>query len=285
MVDNLIYKQNSDSFRVNPLKNFGVTKPSEVGGAPLVKVNSTSNSTLTYDPYIHMRQPVQSGSKRPERLQFDLELLFKDGQEFCVQEARARSLGLLEKKWAPLQSSGQEFQAQDYSDGKSGSKSTRNLTSDNHMLFTTNITSSFKVGGGAEPTVTINTKEALREVFGMYNSPERSVKLGPVGTGKSDGLMLPPPPPLGSKHAPVRKVDPIAPVHLQSSSKRDVDSFANENADARSSMYNRFYHRVSERLTLVEAPFKPFVDEDIRKENVTPAPLKVCFVGLIGVVL
>ena len=28
--------------------------------------------------------------------------------------------------------------------------------------------------GGAEPTVTINTKEALDDVFGMYNSPEKT---------------------------------------------------------------------------------------------------------------
>lgn len=50
------------------------------------------------------------------------------------------------------------------------------------------------VGGGAEPTVTINTKEALEDVFGMYNSPEKTLKLP------------------GSKHAPLKKVDPVTPV-------------------------------------------------------------------------
>lgn len=48
--------------------------------------------------------------------------------------------------------------------------------------------------GGAEPTVTINTKEALADVFGMYNSPEKT-KIIP-----------------GSKHAPVKKIEPVTPV-------------------------------------------------------------------------
>lgn len=47
---------------------------------------------------------------------------------------------------------------------------------------------------GAEPTVTINTKEALADVFGMYNSPDKT-KIFP-----------------GSKHAPVKKIEPVTPV-------------------------------------------------------------------------
>lgn len=49
--------------------------------------------------------------------------------------------------------------------------------------------------GSAEPTVTINTKEALADVFGMYNSPDKTTK-----------LVIP-----GSKHAPLKKVEPITP--------------------------------------------------------------------------
>lgn len=44
-----------------------------------------------------------------------------------------------------------------------------------------------------EPTVTINTKEALADVFGMYNSPDKTVK-----------RMMP-----GSKHAPVKRIEPM----------------------------------------------------------------------------
>lgn len=59
------------------------------------------------------------------------------------------------------------------------------------------ITGKFKRGGGyAEPTVTLATKEALADVFGMYNSPEKTTRLA------------------GSKYAPVRKVEPITPMSL-----------------------------------------------------------------------
>lgn len=68
--------------------------------------------------------------------------------------------------------------------------------------------------GGAEPTVTINTKEALADVFGMYNSPDKT-KIFP-----------------GSKHAPVKKVD----------SNTVLPRFAlpleNENAKTHSSMFD-----------------------------------------------
>jgi len=53
------------------------------------------------------------------------------------------------------------------------------------------------VGGGVEPTVTINTKEALADVFGMYNSPEKTMRLAGVP---------------GSKHAPLKKVEAVRPM-------------------------------------------------------------------------
>ena len=46
-----------------------------------------------------------------------------------------------------------------------------------------------------EPTVTIATKEALADVFGMYNSPEKTLRYGA---------------PVGSKYAPVRKIEPAS---------------------------------------------------------------------------
>jgi len=47
-----------------------------------------------------------------------------------------------------------------------------------------------------EPTVTINTKEALADVFGMYNSPEKMMRLAGVP---------------GSKHVPLKKVEAVRP--------------------------------------------------------------------------
>jgi hypothetical protein len=52
----------------------------------------------------------------------------------------------------------------------------------------------------SEPTVTINTKEALQDVFGMYNSPEKTTKIYS-----------------GSKHAPTKRVEPMTPVVSQQS--------------------------------------------------------------------
>ena len=86
--------------------------------------------------------------------------------EYSIQEARTRFMGLLGKKWAPLPP-------------PNSSRFSRGL-----------------YGGGAEPTVTINTKEALADVFGMYNSPDKTRSMG-----------LP-----GSKHAPLKKIEPITPI-------------------------------------------------------------------------
>lgn len=138
--------------------------------------------------------------KRPEKFRFQLSLLFTDeGMEYSIQEARARSMGLLSKKWGPppasemrsplsaspaLASASVSQMPVDFND--SGQKaSTKN------MAF---IRRSSILGGGAEPTMTINTKEALNEVLGMYNSPDR--------TG-----VLP-----GSKHAPLKRIEPITPA-------------------------------------------------------------------------
>ena len=61
----------------------------------------------------------------------------------------------------------------------------------------------------SEPTVTLATKEALADVFGMYNSPERTSKFGTVG----------------SKHAPVHTVK-IVPRTLSQTHVRDLGESA-----------------------------------------------------------
>jgi checkpoint serine/threonine-protein kinase len=67
-----------------------------------------------------------------------------------------------------------------------GTKNTRNYTAQRSLA-------------GGEPTVTINTKAALEDVFGMYNSPEKSTRLSSMP---------------GTKHAPVHAVDRVAPISL-----------------------------------------------------------------------
>jgi checkpoint serine/threonine-protein kinase len=122
--------------------------------------------------------------KRPERLMCTLSLIWDPAtqSEWCLEEARARSQGLLGKAWPPL------------------------VDATVRVHFADSGSSSHTRGGGggggatrtgprkslaAEPTVTINTKEALADVFGMYNSPEKSVRLGLAA---------------GSKHAPLKRV-------------------------------------------------------------------------------
>ena len=128
--------------------------------------------------------------KRPEKLRFDLSLLFtEDAIEYSIHEARARSMGLLGKKWGPPPPSEMTRYAGssarvNFNDD--GTKSSRVYTSTGRKSLMT-----------AEPTVTINTKEALADVFGMYNSPEKSMRFATMP---------------GSKHAPVRKIKPITPM-------------------------------------------------------------------------
>lgn len=129
--------------------------------------------------------------RRPEKLRFNLSLLFTlSGVEYSAQEVRARSMGLLGKKWGPppvseLRDSSSGAVKVNFNDD--GSRSTQNMgaTAAGSRHKSTNVVS--------EPTVTINTKEALADVFGMYNSPDKTVK-----------RTMP-----GSKNSPVRKIEPM----------------------------------------------------------------------------
>jgi checkpoint serine/threonine-protein kinase len=152
---------------------------------------SKSISNLGHNRYAPMLARPDPG-RRPERLRLDFGLLFKDGVEYSIQEARARSMGLLGKKWPPpaptdldLKRSGQS-RVKFSDDGAGRTHTRRGLTP-------------------AEPTVTLATKEALADVFGMYNSPDRTSKFGTLGT----------------KHAPVHTVK-IVPRTVSQTHVRDL---------------------------------------------------------------
>ena len=157
-----------DVLRKNPLK-----PPDSV-------VNLVSTSSTAASRYALMMAPPAPG-KRPEKLRFNLNLLFSDGMEYSIQEARARSMGLLGKKWGPPPAP-KTMYAVSSTKINDSVQPTENMTRRKSTMI------------GAEPTVTINTKEALADVFGMYNSPDKT-------------KILP-----GSKHAPVRKIEPVTPV-------------------------------------------------------------------------
>ncbi|KIJ62801.1 hypothetical protein HYDPIDRAFT_113900 [Hydnomerulius pinastri MD-312] len=204
---------------------------------------STSNSSPGHARYAPMLAPPAPG-RRPEKLRFNLSLLFTpSGVEYSAPEVRARSMGLLGKKWGPppaseLRDSSVGAMRVNFNDD--GSRSTQNMgaTASGGRRKSVNI-------GGGEPTVTINTKEALADVFGMYNSPDKTVKRAVPG----------------SKHAPVRKIEPMSGRRVVSESLgsrkaeiiRPPPQGENENAKT--------------------PAFKPFMDENApRKENSVPTP-------------
>ncbi|KAA1467499.1 hypothetical protein DENSPDRAFT_813159 [Dentipellis sp. KUC8613] len=206
-------------------------KASSSSSSPSVSGQTKKN------PYAAVFAPPPPG-KRPEKLRFELPLLLtKEGKEYSMPEARARSMGLLGKKWQPLSLPKLPAQwgttttvAVKFDDDDD------DFDEDRSMRTNANRRKSMLPG---ETTFTINTKEALADVFGMYNSPEKTQRLP------------------GSKHAPVRKIEPVTPMNLM----QQVRPTANENAPAGGKT----------------PAFKPFVDENAgsgRKENTTPAPAK-----------
>ncbi|KAI0671728.1 Mad3/BUB1 homology region 1-domain-containing protein [Trametes maxima] len=201
------------ALRSAPLKNHLPKKPPVSSRSSRATQNRSSSSSAPAPPPQHQLQsdpnnpyglmlaPPPPG-KRLEKLRVNLSLLFtEDGVEYSMQEARARSMGLLGKKWG---------QPKDYD---------------------------AQVRGAPEPTVTLATKEALRDVFGMYNSPDKTSRYTP-----------------GSKHVPLRSVVPVTPMTFQPL----VAPLSDENAQS--------------NLAAKTPTFRPFVDENARRENQTPAP-------------
>ncbi|KAI0635917.1 Mad3/BUB1 homology region 1-domain-containing protein [Trametes polyzona] len=214
----------AQALRRNPLGNHvGASTSSRSSATQASSSRSASSSTYTAslsDPYAPLRAPPAPG-KRPEKLCFDLSLLLHDGMEYSMQEVRARSMGLLGKKWGPPPEAARSRVA--FAGVDSGKTKTTTK----------------RFAAGAEPTVTLATKEALADVFGMYNSPEKSTRFGAV---------------TGSKHAPVRKIEPVTPMALYPPAR----ALSNENANA--------------DLAAKTPTFRPFVDENAGRENQTPAP-------------
>ena len=184
----------ADLLRRQPLRNYdnsSATSQSQPSSGPSSHAPSESSSSTSHshNRYSYMLAPPPAG-KRPEKLRLHLHMLFtEEGGEYSMPEARARSMGLLGKKWGPppaseLSRANVSTMRVNFNDD--GSKSTRNNTARRSLA-------------GAEPTVTINTKAALEDVFGMYNSPEKSTRISAMP---------------GTKHAPVRRVEPMSPLSL-----------------------------------------------------------------------
>ena len=165
-------------------------------------LNHPSMTKHGHTRYQFMLMPAPPG-KRPERYRFNLPALFtEDGTEYSVQEVRARSMGLLGKKWGPPPPSEMQRFAPSSSLGSSSSSAAGNqpkpsMRRRGYDESERTVQGRGYAGGYAEPTVTLATKEALADVFGMYNSPEKTMGNGPAA---------------GSKYAPVRRIEPITPA-------------------------------------------------------------------------
>ncbi|KIP05850.1 hypothetical protein PHLGIDRAFT_30737 [Phlebiopsis gigantea 11061_1 CR5-6] len=211
------------AIRKEPLKNFrsSHSKSSSSSAPASAGVPSTSTEQVTssmpvppdllnhpsitkhgHTRYQFMLMPTPPG-KRPERYRFNLSALFtEDGMEYSVQEVRARSMGLLGKKWGPPPPSEMQRFASPPSLGSSSSSAAASqpkasMRRRGYDESERTVQGRGYVGGYAEPTVTLATKEALADVFGMYNSPEKTMGNGPAA---------------GSKYAPVRRIEPITPA-------------------------------------------------------------------------
>lgn len=175
--------------------NLGDDSSSSKAVGSLSCLATAFNSTAA-SRYATMLAPPIPG-KRLEKMRCNLSLLWTDdGVEYSIQEARARSMGLLGKKWGPPPvSERNHHHASTSSSSSSSSFAMINFNDDGRKTSRLKSNGRKSLLAGAEPTVTINTKEALADVFGMYNSPDKTSKFV-----------------AGSKHAPLKKVDPVTPV-------------------------------------------------------------------------
>ncbi|KNZ81901.1 Checkpoint serine/threonine-protein kinase bub1 [Termitomyces sp. J132] len=217
-----------------PKRNVGQAQSASSSPATLTRVDASSLMSMSGTPesrYAVMLAPPDPG-KRPENYCFNMSLLFtREGGEFSIQEARARSMGLLGKKWPPPPESFQ-FPAD---------------TSSESMLMPADFNddgskSTFggrrrSILGGAEPTVTINTRAALDDVFGMYNSPDRTMMAG-------------------SKYGPLRQVRPSS-IGLTPRTPAINDD-----------------ENVEEKGKTPAPDFRPFVDENLHSSRTPSARIQ-----------
>lgn len=160
--------------RKDPLRNINPGYTSRQASSTFSDSNTANSVTQLPkhkrpNPYAHLNAPPDPG-KRPEKLRFDLTLLLEaDGTEYCFEEVRARHLGLLGKKWpAPPPPNAAVALAASSSSQKGAEGHERSVKVD----FNDQGARASRPARRQSVTVTINTKQALEDVFEMYNSPD-----------------------------------------------------------------------------------------------------------------
>ncbi|KAF8589804.1 hypothetical protein K439DRAFT_1657659 [Ramaria rubella] len=182
--------------------------------------------------YAHLNAPPPPG-KKPEKLRFDLTLLLEsDGTEYSFEEARARHLGLLGKKWPPPPPPNAAVPDSSTVPNCDAIPKDRAVKVD----FNDHSSKAARPTRRQSVTVTINTKQALEDVFDMYNSPVKE------NSDAEEAVDKPP-----------KTVETAANLHTPGPAR---PVFQDENAGT---------------ATKPRA-FQPYVDQ--KRENATPGPLK-----------
>ncbi|KIY65869.1 hypothetical protein CYLTODRAFT_491961 [Cylindrobasidium torrendii FP15055 ss-10] len=243
-------KPASTASAVSPLASSAKASPnfsSPSSSSPSNAQHSTPRSASTRESrYALMLQPAQSKG-RPEKLQCNMSLLFTpDHVEYSASEARARTLGLLGKKWAPLPITSLAQPAHT-------SSSVRVNFDDSQRPNTGKYGARRKSLLTGEPTVTINTKEALADVFGMYNSPDKTVKTK-----------------IGGKHAPIRKIESLT---SSTSSRQDAErSGLGQSQSGGFKIFMEEEQAPPQKENKPTPKFLPFVDSE--SDSSAPPPAK-----------
>ncbi|KAF8515536.1 Mad3/BUB1 homology region 1-domain-containing protein [Gautieria morchelliformis] len=172
------------------------TKSVQFSGQQDISITTTQSTHPTVplrpNPYAHLNAPTAPG-KRPEKLMFDLTLLLsQDGTEYCFAEARARHLGLLDRKWPPPPPPNAAASSKRVDSGSDSIVEEGSARVD----FNDRSRKLAKAARRQSVTVTINTKQALEDVFDMYNSPgEEEAANVSSGTVETPSLLRTPAPP------------------------------------------------------------------------------------------
>lgn len=171
-------KPTADTLKRDPLRNFHQMEPDPAPPISKPKAGPVP-STKPVKPGSKQKTSRSIPSVKPnERLETNISLLIlSDGTEIHPLELRARDFGVADKKW-PLPEPEQNM---DHNVSEHISFGSRQGDHEEQVDF--EATKPMTLGStfasmNRDATVTINTKEALMDVYGMYNSPTKSIHSG-----------------------------------------------------------------------------------------------------------
>lgn len=196
----------TEALKRDPLRNFQQQPlaPPPVPVATNLAPLSSSSSKLPPVPILSKPFPSTSSSaknkvtslpavKANELLEVDLSLYtVADGTELNPAEQRTVRMGLSNKIWpappvhlllvAPsVSASSNQDTSRDLSTGQSGRHREMTASVNFSGEFTSHTSNTRRsrasLTTNRDPTVTINTKEGLMDVYGFFNSPTKSMKL------------------------------------------------------------------------------------------------------------